>query len=75
MASAQCGGQSVDVSFGQVPAPGAGKEIKRLLKPPMADVKEDMEAVLDSRMKDELASVGSSIPDQHLIDTNGQSPL
>ena len=58
VASAQYGGQSVDVShLGKYLRRSREKFKKRLLETTHGQMsKEDMEAVLDSRMKDELAS-------------------
>ena len=79
VASAQYGGQSVDVShLGKYLRRSREKFKKRLLETTHGQMsKEDMEAVLDSRMKDELASGVQTIQYQinTLMTTNGQSPF
>ena len=79
VASAQYGGQSVDVShLGKYLRRSREKFKKRLLETTHGQMsKEDMEAVLDSRMEDELASGVQTIQYQinTLMTTNGQSPF
>ena len=79
VASAQYGGQSVDVShLGKYLRRSREKFKKRLIETTHGDLPEDeMEAILDSRMKDELASGVQTIQYQinTLMTTNGQSPF
>ena len=79
VASAQYGGQSVDVShLGKYLRRSREKFRKRLIATTHGDLPEDeMEAILDSRMKDELASGVQTIQYQinTLMTTNGQSPF
>lgn len=79
VASAQYGGQSVDVShLGKYLRRSREKFKKRLIETTHGELPEDeMEAILDSRMKDELASGVQTIQYQinTLMTTNGQSPF
>lgn len=79
VASAQYGGQSVDVShLGKYLRRSREKFRKRLIETTHGQLpEEELEAILDSRMKDELASGVQTIQYQinTLMTTNGQSPF